>query len=71
MHILTGIDGESFDVGRVLWVLGVLAFVGYAGYDLIVNKQPFNPQNYGIGLGGALAGGGLGIGMKAKTEPQS
>jgi hypothetical protein len=65
---LTGKDGESYDVGRLLWILGVLAFIGLSIYSLC-NKGTFDPMNWGTGYGAILGGGGAGIGMKSKTEP--
>lgn len=67
-HCLTGIDGESYDVARVLLFLGGIAFIVYSGYHVWHNRS-FDFQSYGIGLGSILGGGGAGIGLKAKTEP--
>lgn len=67
-HCLTGIDGESYDVARVVLFFGGLAFIAYAGYSVVTSGK-FDPQGYGLGLGGILGGGGFGIASKAKTEP--
>ena len=67
-HCFTGKDGQTFDLGRVLWAVAVLSFIVFAGIHVVHNHQ-FDPQAYGIGIGSALAGGGLGIGAKGKTEP--
>jgi hypothetical protein len=70
--LLTGKDGESYDVGRVLWFLCMLAFIGQSIYALVISADHhFDPQAYGLGAGGILAGGGGGIGFKAKTEPDA
>jgi hypothetical protein len=66
---LTGKDGESYDVGRVLWIIGVLAFIGLSIYGLY-RGGAFDPLNWGTGYGAILGGGGAGIGMKSKTEPE-
>lgn len=63
---ITGIDGESFDVGRVLLASGAIVFLALSIY----NHDKFDPMNFGAGFGGILAGGGAGIGMKSKTEPK-
>lgn len=63
---ITGIDGESFDVGRVLLASGVIVFLGLSIY----HHEKFDPMDFGAGLGGILVGGGAGIGMKSKTEPK-
>lgn len=65
----TGIDGESYDVGKALWVLASVMFCFLAGWAIIVNKQAFDALAYGSGLAVVLAAGGAAIGMKAKTEP--
>lgn len=70
LHIFSGRDNQTVDVARVLWVLGVLSFVAFAGWHVWQNHQ-FDPLNYGGGLGGLLAGGGAGVGLKSKTEPGS
>ena len=66
---LTGKDGESYDVGRILWILGVLAFIALSVAS-ILKTGTFDPMNWGAGYGGLLAGGGAGIGLKSKTEPE-
>lgn len=66
--MLTGLDGESFDIGRILWAAGVISYIAYGGWHLFLNHL-YNPMDYGTGLGVVLAGGGAAIGMKAKTEP--
>jgi hypothetical protein len=66
--ILTGIDGESYDVGRVLWALSVLIGLGLSVYSTVF-KVAFDLQQYGIGAGALLAAGGAGLWAKAKTEP--
>lgn len=68
--IFTGVDGESHDVGRYLWVVSVLAGLGYAGYDLIWLKTPFNIVNFGIGVGSLLGAGGAALMLKKETEPK-
>ena len=65
----TTADGESFDVGRVLWAQGVMVFLGLAIYSVVGQGHPFDMQAFGIGLGATLAAGGAALGFKAKTEP--
>ncbi|WP_422930157.1 amino acid ABC transporter substrate-binding protein [Singulisphaera sp. PoT] len=66
--LVTGVDGESFDVGRVLWVASVLAFMGLSAYSLY-RGGAFDALGWGTGYGAMLGGGGAGIGLKRKAEP--
>ncbi|WP_020474575.1 hypothetical protein [Zavarzinella formosa] len=67
---LTGKDGESFDIGRALWMAGALAFIGLSLYSLY-RGGAFDPINWGTGYGAILGGGGAGVAMKSKTEPDA
>lgn len=67
----TGVDGESYDVGKALWVGASVMYCFLAAWAIVVNKQPFDPIGYGTGLAAVLAAGGAAIAMKAKTEPKS
>jgi hypothetical protein len=68
LHIFSGPDNQTTDVARVLWAVGVVSFIGFAGWHVIANHQ-FDPMAYGTGLGAVLAGGGAGVGLKYKAEP--
>ena len=67
-HLFTGKDGETYDLGRILWAVAAVGFVVFAAIAVLHGKD-FNPQDYGIGAGSLLGGGGAGIGLKSKTEP--
>lgn len=69
--LFTTRDGVSFDVGRVLWALSMVWFLGLAGWSVIFNHIPFDALAYGGGAAGLLAGGGIGIGAKRKDEPDA
>lgn len=62
-------DGESYDSGRVIWIIIALAFVGFSFYSYVVLKQAFEPVGFGGGSATILGGGGLGLKLKADTEP--
>jgi len=68
--LVTVANGTDFDVGRVLWLLTVVVFLGLAVFAVVKNHQVLDFANFGIGAGGVLAGGGAGLGMKRGTEPQ-
>lgn len=68
--LLTGLDGQTHDVGRYLWIISVLAGLAYAGIDLIVLKNHFDIVAYGAGCAALLAGGGAALWAKKDTEPK-
>ena len=65
---LTGIDGVTYDPSRVYLMGAVLVFLIGAAVHIWTSKT-LDFQAYGIGFGALLAGGGLGVSLKAKTEP--
>jgi hypothetical protein len=67
-HIITGIDNQTVDVARVLWIMGALSFLGFAGYQ-VYRSGSFDMVNYAMAYSGLLAGGAAGVRIKAITEP--
>lgn len=65
---VTGIDGQSYDLGRVLWALAFLIGIGLEVFCVIAGRI-FDLQQYGIGVGALLLAGGGALNLKAKTEP--
>lgn len=59
-------NGQDYDLGRLLWAAVIMVFICLA----ILHWRAFDPQSYGIGAGGLLAGGGGALGFKARSEPQ-
>ena len=68
-HCLTGRDNATFDIARVLWALGAISFVAYAGW-IVIHTGAFDPQTYGAGFGLIMGSGGGSVWAKAKTEPE-
>ena len=70
-NMLLGPGHNSVDAGRVLWVLGTLAFIigalVFQGIS-VHGGQPFSMIEFGTGFGGGLATilalGGAGISLK-------
>jgi len=50
----------KWDPAKLGWMASVAGFLGLAGVAVIVHKNPFVAQDYGIGAGALLGGGGLG-----------
>ena len=72
--ILTGKDGTSYDLGRVL---GAFGFIGYMLFGTVQSAQIFLAPEYhefpfasfGAGFTAIAAGAGAMIWMKKDTEP--
>jgi hypothetical protein len=67
-HILTGIDGETYDPSRVLWTIGVLFFL-VCETITVYRSGVFDLVNYSIAFSTLLAGGAVGVKIKETTEP--
>lgn len=65
--IFTGIDGETWDLGRVLLALGCMLMIA-GGIDMMIDGQ-LDVVGFGAGFGGLLTGGGALLIMKRSTEP--
>lgn len=73
VDILKDLDGENFDIAKVLWAIGVLVYLILSIVSVIMG-QAWNPTQYGIGFGAVLAGGGAAMGMRGmgmKTKSQN
>jgi uncharacterized integral membrane protein len=71
VDVFTGIDGESFDIGRVLWAIGALVYC-FLTVFVVVNTEPptFDYVSWGTGFGAVMAAGGAALWMKKDTEPK-
>ena len=67
---LTGIDGESFDVVRILCASGGITFLALEIFSVGWKSVPFDMQAFGIGFGGFLAAVSAGLKVKETTEPR-
>lgn len=67
-QMLTGIDGETIDFGRVLIALACLTGIGLEIYAVVLSK-PFDIQAFGLGMGTLLLAGGGMLFAKKDTEP--
>jgi hypothetical protein len=65
---ITAKDNQTIDLGRVLWLQGMLLYFGITLYDLYKGGD-FDATNWATGFGIALAAGGAALGLKAMTEP--
>lgn len=60
---LTNQNGKS-DTMLTMAVLGVVSYVGFEGYALIVQHQHFQAFSYATGLGAAIAAASAGMGYR-------
>jgi hypothetical protein len=66
---LTGIDGESYAIAKVLGCAIVGTFLGLSIAAFITGK-PFDMQAFGIGAGAAVAAMGAAIKLTETSEPR-
>jgi hypothetical protein len=67
--VLTEKDGESYDVTKVMWVIGTLVYFACTGWTVWAHPElGFNPVNWSIGFSTILAAGSAGVKIKESTE---
>lgn len=66
--ILTGIDNETYDNGRVVCLLSYLVYfaMGIASYII---QHPWAPMDFAAGCGTMAVGFGANFHLKKSTEP--
>lgn len=62
-------DRGDYVPDKLLFVAAGLAFIGYAGWDLIALHHAFDPVKYGMGSAGVLGGGGVGSLAMSHMKP--
>lgn len=60
-------DNETCDLGRILWAVGVMAFVGLSAAGVWLGK-PLDYLAWGGGFGAVMAGGAGAIRLKLEAE---
>jgi len=64
----TGPDGVTHDPARGLWILGMVVFLCFSGWE-VWRTGNFDMINFGIAYGSLLAAGAAGVKIKESTEP--
>jgi hypothetical protein len=67
-QLLTGKDNETYDIGRVTWLLGILAVIGLAIYEVM--HTTISLRELAEALGIVTGASGASVMMKKDTEPQ-
>ena len=67
-QLLTGKDNETYDIGRVTWLLGFIAIIALAIYEVMHTNV--NLRELAEALGIVTGASGAAVAMKGKTEPE-
>lgn len=68
-QLLTGKDNETYDIGRVTWLIGLVAVIGLAFYEVLYSTVSIRELAESLGI--VSAAGGASVAMKSKTEPEN
>jgi hypothetical protein len=67
-HLLTGKDNQTYDIGRVTWLLGLIAVIALAAYEVMHTSVSLRELAESLGI--VSGAGGASVMMKKDTEPQ-
>ena len=67
-QLLTGKDNQTYDLGRVSWLVGMLAVIGLAFYEVMHNTVSLRELAESLGI--VSAANGASVAMKQNAEPQ-
>jgi len=66
-NLLTGKDNETYDIGRVTWLLGIIAVIGLAIYEVTIAQVSLRELAEALGI--VSGAGGASVMMKKDAEP--
>jgi len=67
-QLLTGKDNETYDLGRVSWLVGMIAVIGLAAYEVMHSSVSLRELAESLGI--VSAASGASVAMKQGAEPQ-
>ena len=67
-QLLTGKDCQTYDIGRVTWLISLLAVIALAFYEVMYSTISIRELAESLGI--VSAAGGASVAMKSKTEPE-
>lgn len=67
--VLTDSTNEVYDLAPVLAALGFVAGVIFEAWNVFAAAQPFNIQNFGIGVAALGAGYGAAVRLRGPETP--
>ena len=68
-QLLTGKDNVTYDIGRVTWLLGFIAVISLAIYEVM--HTTISLREFAEALGIVTGASGAAVAMKGKTEPEN
>ena len=66
-QLLTGKDNVTYDIGRVTWLLGFIAVISLAVYQVMYSTISLREVAEALGI--VTGASGAAVAMKGKTEP--
>lgn len=69
-QMLTGRDNATLDLGRVSWVVSLLAVITAAVLNSILLRQAIDLVAFSTAIGAVVAAHGAALWAKKDTEPQ-
>lgn len=67
-QLLTGKDNHTYDIGRVTWLVSLLAVIALAAYEVMHGTVSLRELAESLGI--VSAASGASVAMKSKTEPE-
>ena len=67
-QLLTGKDNQTYDIGRVTWLLGTITVIALASFEVSTSQVGLRELAEALGI--VSAAGGASTMMKKDTEPQ-
>jgi len=68
-QLLTGKDNATYDIGRVTWLISMVAVIALAFYEVLHNTVSIRELAESLGI--VSAAGGASVAMKSKAEPEN
>jgi hypothetical protein len=66
-QLLTGKDNVTYDIGRVTWLLGFIAVISLAIYQVMYSTISLREVAEALGI--VTGASGAAVAMKSRTEP--
>ena len=67
-QLLTGKDNATYDIGRVTWLISLIAIIALAFYEVMHGTVSIRELAESLGI--VSAAGGASVAMKSKSEPE-